>query len=135
AREDEILVAGPLLRRSPVIDEQALIEIARAKGQDHLMAMTERPALPPDLTDVIIRRGDRDVVRKTAKNAGAAFSQTGYSTLIKRAGQDGVLTLAVGQLDYLSDQHVKEVLAGAIDVMRRWLHASDQPARYAAMKQ
>src|SRR5450432_2236412 len=29
AREDEILIAGPLLRRSPVIDEAALIEIAR----------------------------------------------------------------------------------------------------------
>src|SRR5205085_1969836 len=32
AREDEIAIAGPLLRRSPVIDEQALIEIARDKG-------------------------------------------------------------------------------------------------------
>ena len=42
AREDEIAIAGPLLRRSPVIDEQALIEIARSKGQDHLLAMTER---------------------------------------------------------------------------------------------
>jgi uncharacterized protein (DUF2336 family) len=29
AREDEIAIAGPLLRRSPVIDEPALIEIAR----------------------------------------------------------------------------------------------------------
>src|SRR6267154_3505071 len=29
AHEDEISIAGPLLRRSPVIDEQALIEIAR----------------------------------------------------------------------------------------------------------
>lgn len=28
AREDEIVIAGPLLRRSPAIDEQALIEIA-----------------------------------------------------------------------------------------------------------
>ena len=38
AREDEIAVAGPLLRRSPIIDEQALIEIARIKGQGHLLA-------------------------------------------------------------------------------------------------
>src|SRR5258707_4844355 len=29
AREDEISIAGPLLRRSPMIDERALIEIAR----------------------------------------------------------------------------------------------------------
>src|ERR1700756_4458365 len=32
AQEDEISIAGPLLRRSPVIDEQVLIEIARLKG-------------------------------------------------------------------------------------------------------
>ena len=32
AREDEIAIAGPLLRRSPVIDEKALIEIAAPQG-------------------------------------------------------------------------------------------------------
>jgi uncharacterized protein (DUF2336 family) len=85
AREDEILIAGPLLRRSPVIDEQALIEIARIKGQGHLLAMSERAALSPDLTDVIVRRGDREVVRRAAGNAGALFSQAGYSALINRS--------------------------------------------------
>src|SRR3954469_1792695 len=35
AHEDEIAIAGPLLRRSPVIDEKMLIEIASEKGQDH----------------------------------------------------------------------------------------------------
>src|ERR1700716_1619369 len=52
ARGDEILIAGPLLRRSPVIDQGALVEIARLKGQGHLLAMSERPTLSPDLTDV-----------------------------------------------------------------------------------
>src|SRR5258705_8835535 len=135
AREDEIVIAGPLRRGSPLIDEQALIEIARTKSQEHLLAMTERPALSPGLTDVIIRRGDRDVVRRTAKNSGAAFSQSGYLALIKRAGQDGVLTLTVGQRDDLSDQHLKDLLAGSIDVIRRRLHDMVKPARQAAIKQ
>ncbi len=135
AREDEILIAGPLLRRSPVVDEQALIEIARAKSQGHLLAMTERPVLSPDLTDVMIGRGDRDVVRSTAKNAGAKFSSLGYSTLIRRAGQDGVLTITVGQRDDLSDAHLKELLAGSIDVIRRRLFDVVKPARQAAIKQ
>ncbi|HET9817265.1 MAG TPA: DUF2336 domain-containing protein, partial [Xanthobacteraceae bacterium] len=94
-REDEIAIAGPLLRRSPVIDEQILIEIANEKGQAHLLAMAERPTLTTGLTDVMVRRGDRDVVRRTAGNAGAAFSSSGYSALIKRAGQDGVLSLTI----------------------------------------
>jgi uncharacterized protein (DUF2336 family) len=135
AREDEIVIAGPLLRRSPVIDEQALIEIAREKGQEHLLAMAERPTLTSGVTDVIVRRGDREVVRRTAGNAGAAFSSSGYSALIKRAGQDGVLTLAVGQREDISDDHLKELLAGSIDVVRRRLLDVAKPARQAAIRQ
>ena len=135
AREDEILIAGPLLRRSPVIDEGALIDIARIKGQGHLLAMSERPALSPGVTDVIVRRGDRDVVRRAAGNAGALFSPTGYSVLITRASQDGVLTLKVGQRDDLSDQQLRDLLAGSIDIIRRRLFDVVKPARQAAIKQ
>src|SRR6202163_1105566 len=129
AREDEILIAGPLLRRSPVIDERALIEIARTKGQGHLLAMSERPRLSSDLTDVIVRRGDREAVRRAAGNAGALFSPSGYSTLIKRASQDGVLTLTVGQRDDLSGPQLKELPAGSIDIVRRRLFDVVKPAR------
>ena len=135
AHEDEIAIAGPLLRRSPVIDEKILVEIASVKGQGHLLAMAERSALSPDLTDVIVRRGDRDVVRRTAGNAGAAFSSDGYSTLIKRAGQDGVLTLKLGQRDDLSSDQLKELLSGSIDVIRRRLFQVVKPERQTAIKQ
>src|ERR1700676_5257066 len=131
AREDEIVIAGPLLRRSPVVDEGVLIEIARMKGQGHLLAMSERQRLSPDLTDVIVRRGDRDVVRRTAANAGALFSPGGYSALIKRAGKDAVLTRAVGQRDDLSDQLLKELLAGSI--VRRRLFETVNLSRQAAI--
>jgi uncharacterized protein (DUF2336 family) len=135
AREDEILIAGPLLRRSPVLDEGALIDIAQIKGQGHLLAMSERPTLSAGVTDVIVRRGDREVVRHAAGNAGALFSQSGYSVLIKRASQDGVLTLKVGQRDDLSDQQLRDLLAGSIDIIRRRLFEVVQPARQAAIKQ
>jgi uncharacterized protein (DUF2336 family) len=135
ARENELSVAGPLLRRSPVIDDRLLIEIAGQKGQGHLLAMAERPALSAGVTDVIVRRGDRETVRRAAGNAGAQFSHAGYSTLIKRAGQDGVLTLTVGQRADLSDQHLKDLLAGSIDIVRRRLFEVVKPARQVAIKQ
>jgi uncharacterized protein (DUF2336 family) len=134
ARENEILVAGPILRRSPVLDEQALLEIARVRGQSHLLAMSERPKLSPDLTDVIVQRGDREVVRRTAGNAGALFSETGYTELIKRASQDGVLTLTVGQRADLSDVRLKQLLAGSIDPVRRRLFDLVRPERQNAIK-
>jgi uncharacterized protein (DUF2336 family) len=134
ARENDLTIAGPLLRRSPAIDEAELIEIARAKGQGHLLAMAERPTLSPDLTDVIVRRGDREVVRRAAGNAGAAFSQIGYSTLIKRASKDGVLTLKVGQRDDLSEAQLRNLLEGTIDVIRRRLFEVVKPERQADIK-
>jgi uncharacterized protein (DUF2336 family) len=133
AREDEILIAGPLLRRSPVIDEAALLEIAGIKGQGHLLAMSERPTLSPGLTDVIVSRGDREVVRRAAGNAGAQFSPTGYSALIERASHDGVLTLTVGQRDDLSEARLKDLLEGSIDIIRRRLMEVVKPVRQAAI--
>jgi len=135
AHDDEIAIAGPLLRRSPVIDEKMLIEIASMKGQGHLLAMAERPTLSSDLTDVMVTRGDRAVVRRAAGNAGAAFSEDSYSTLIKRAGQDGVLTIRLGQRDDLSPAHLKDLLSGSIDVVRRRLFQVVKPERQADIKQ
>ena len=134
ARENEILVAGPILRRSTVLDEEALLEIARVKGQGHLLAMSERATLSPDLTDVIVERGDREVVRRAAGNAGAEFSESGYTELIKRANQDGVLTLTVGQRDDLSDTRLRQLLAGSLDVVRRRLFDVTRPERQSAIK-
>ena len=37
-----------LLRRSLVLDDSALLAIAHDKGQGHLLAMSERPRLPPE---------------------------------------------------------------------------------------
>lgn len=135
AHDDEIAIAGPLLRHSPVIDENMLLEIASMKGQGHLLAMAERDTLSPDLTDVMVARGDRAVVRRAAANAGARFSEGGYSTLIKRAGQDGVLTIRLGQRDDLSSEQLKELLSGSIGVIRRRLVQSVKPERQLAIKQ
>jgi len=133
ARENEILVAAPVLRRSVVLDEDVLLEIARLKGQGHLLAMAERVTLSTGLTDIMIRRGDREVVRRTAGNCGAAFSAPGYQALIKRAAQDGVLTLTVGQRGDLSDAHLKQLLAGSLDVVRRRLFDLVKPERQAVI--
>ena len=62
---------------------------------------------------MLVERGDRDVVRRAAGNAGATFSPDGYSELIKRAAQDGVLTLKIGQREDLSGEHLKALLNGS----------------------
>jgi uncharacterized protein (DUF2336 family) len=96
--------------------------------------MTERPALSAAITDVLVERGDRDVVRRAAGNAGAVFSQGSYSELIKRASQDGVLTLKIGQRNDLSGEHLKQLLDGTLDVIRRRLSSVVNPVRQVEIK-
>ncbi|MCK1397903.1 DUF2336 domain-containing protein [Bradyrhizobium sp. 40] len=134
ARENEIAVAGPVLRHSPVLDDAALVEIARLKGQGHLLAMSERPTLSAVVTDVLVERGDRDVVRRAAGNSGAVFSPGSYSELIKRAAQDGVLTLRIGQRSDLSGENLKQLLDGTLDVIRRRLSSVVNPVRQVEIK-
>jgi uncharacterized protein (DUF2336 family) len=134
ARDNEIMVAGPLLRRSPVLDDDVLLEIANANGQSHLLAMSERASLSPELTDVLVRRGDRNVIRRAASNDGAQFSPSGYSELIGRARDDGVLTLAVGRRADLPDPHLKSLLVGARNVLRRRLGDVVKPERQAKIE-
>ncbi|MGY3449305.1 DUF2336 domain-containing protein [Bradyrhizobium sp. USDA 4353] len=135
ARDDEVAVAAPLLRRSPALEDGALIDIAQGKSQGHLLAIAERSRLSPETTDVLVRRGDRDVVRRTAANDGATFSEAGYSGLINRASFDGVLTLAVGKRDDLSDEHLKRLLEGSLDVVKRRLLDVVGPERQSKIRQ
>jgi uncharacterized protein (DUF2336 family) len=132
-RDDEPRIAGPLLRRSPLIDDPTLVEIARMKSQLHLLAIAERLTLSTPITDVIVRRGDREVVRRVAGNAGARFSQAGYSGLIRRTGEDGVLALAVGLRDDLSVAMLKDLLERSADVVRRRLFELAKPDARAAI--
>jgi uncharacterized protein (DUF2336 family) len=135
AREDEISIAGPVLAHSPLLDEPTLVDIAKAKGQPHLAAISERPSLSPQVTDVIVDRGDRDVVRIVAGNAGAAFSENGYAGLIKRAIDDGMLALAVGQREDISPLSLKDLLSKSVDIVRRRLFEAAKPKRRAAISQ
>jgi uncharacterized protein (DUF2336 family) len=133
ARDTDVRVAGPLLRASPLIDEPTLVEIARAMGQPHLLALSERATLGIPVTDVLVRRGERDVIRSLAGNDGAVLSSQSYSRLIKRAESDGMLAIAMGQRQDMSDDLLHELLAGSVDLVRRRLFEAATPVRKASI--
>jgi len=133
ARDTDVRVAGPLLRASPLIDEQTLVEIARAMGQPHLLALSERATLGIPFTDVLVRRGERDVIRSLAGNDGAVLSSQSYSRLIKRAESDGMLAIAMGQRQDMSYDLLHELLAGSVDLVRRRLFEAATPVRKASI--
>lgn len=128
-QDDAIRVAGPLLKNSPLIDEPTLIEIARLKGQQHLLAISKRDAISPNLTDVIVRRGERTVARSVARNATAEFSEQGFSRLVQRAANDGMLAVAMGQREDLPAPLLRQLLSEAADLVRRKIFEAATPER------
>src|SRR5690349_11704906 len=62
AQDDDITVAGPLLSMSQRLDDDALVEIAKNKGQAHLLAIAGRKKIAEAITDVLVNRGDREVI-------------------------------------------------------------------------
>ncbi|EFI51507.1 Protein of unknown function DUF2336 [Afipia sp. 1NLS2] len=93
AFDDMIEIAAPVLSHSEKLNEAALVENARKKSQGHLLAISKRKVLTHAVTDVLVERGNDDVVESTINNPGAEFSDNGYSRLIMRAeGHDGIAT-------------------------------------------
>ena len=127
AQDDGIEVAGPVLTRSPRLTDDDLIDIARTKSQAHLLAISERERISPPVTDVLVARGDSQVMYAVSANAGARFSEPGFSCLIDRSGNDERLQLAIGQRRDLPPQLFQVLLERATETVQRRLLAITAP--------
>src|SRR3954464_11571720 len=125
AFDDLIEVAAPVLSRSERLDDDALIETARTKSQAHLMAISTRKALSGAVTDVLVLRGDDDVVQNTVNNPGAEFSERGFTRLISRAEGDDDLATCVGLRPNIPRHLYLKLLAKASDTVRQRLETAN----------
>jgi uncharacterized protein (DUF2336 family) len=124
ANDDDISVAGPVLKLAPRLEEADLIDVARTKSQAHLRAISGRAALGEAVTDVLVRRGDREVARSVAGNRGARISAHSFVNLVKRAEDDGVLAEKVGTRPDIPAPMFRELLLKATAVVRERLLAT-----------
>lgn len=125
ALDDEIAVAEPVLLQSDRIDEVTLVESAKTKSQDHLLAISRRQDLAEAVTDVLVERGNSEVALSTARNASAKFSEFGYSTLVKRSRDDDGLALSVWARPEIPRQHMLQLFERASEAVRTKLEAAD----------
>jgi len=118
AFHDNIAVARPVLRFSDRITDADLVDNARTKGQDHLLAISERLSLSEDITDVLVERGDREVVHTVARNHGARFSDAGFRNLVTQSSNDDVLATHVGMRRDIPRPHFLMLLERASVTVR-----------------
>jgi uncharacterized protein (DUF2336 family) len=129
AFDDEIDVAGPVLEQSARLEEQDLIENAQKKGQEHLLAISRRRSLSERITDVLVGRGDQQVVLSTAENRGARFSAAGISGLVRRSEGDDRLAVCVGSRPEIPSHLFLKLLAKASQSVRAKLEAAHPGAK------
>jgi len=125
AFDDVIEVAGPVLSRSERLDDEVLIETARNKSQAHLMAISTRRVLSSAVTDVLVLRGNDEVIQSTVNNPGAEFTERGFGRLVNRAEGDDNLATCIGLRPTIPRHLYLKLLAKASATVRARLEAAN----------
>jgi uncharacterized protein (DUF2336 family) len=134
AKDDDIAIAGPVLELAPRLPDADLVDVAKTKSQAHLQAISARRVLGEAVTDVLVGRGDREVARTVAGNRGARISATGFSRLVERAADDGVLAEKVGLRPDIPPPMFRELLMRATAVVLKRLLALAAPEARAEVR-
>ncbi len=133
AKNDDIQVAGPVLK-SARLEEPDLRYIAKTKSQAHLMALSTRIGIGQAIADILIARGDRDVARSIATNHNARLSESAFTTLVKRAEEDGILAEKVGLRTDIPPRLFRQLVLHASEVVQKRLLAQAKPETQAEIR-
>ncbi|MDQ2082070.1 DUF2336 domain-containing protein [Xanthobacteraceae bacterium Astr-EGSB] len=126
AADDAIEVARPVLAQSGRLTESQLADLAATKGRGHMLAIAGRTTLGTATTDALIHRGDMQVIRTVAGNAGAEVSEAGYGSLIDHAASDPRLAECVALRPDIPAKHFRTLIAIAPEAVQQRL-ASTNP--------
>ena len=126
ASSDDIEIARPLLQQAR-LPEPELKKIAETKSQEHLLALSTRAGITEALSEVLVRRGNRDVARSIANNQQARLSEDTFNNLVRRASEDGVLAEKVGLRTDIPPRLFRQLLLQATDVVQRRLLSQAKP--------
>jgi uncharacterized protein (DUF2336 family) len=123
ANDTDAAVAGPVLTQSRILDEDFLVENAKTHSQEHLIAISQRMAVGPRVTDVLVHRGNDRVVMTLAQNNGAELSENGYSVMVERAKDNRQLARVVWNRPDISRPHLVALFEKASEAVRHQLEA------------
>jgi uncharacterized protein (DUF2336 family) len=113
AFDEAVAVAAPVLSQSAALSDSDLVVNARTQGQGHLHAIALRRTISEVITEILVERGEPNVVHTVSKNAGARFSDGSFRELVARAGDDAELALHVGTRHDIPRHHFLKLLETA----------------------
>lgn len=117
--QDDLDVASPILRLSPALTDEDLVDVARRCGPAHMGAIAERPKLSIRVTDVLVLRGDDGVRRVVTGNSGAHLSDKSFARLSLQARDDEKVGLVLVARTDLPDLVIRFLQAnGSAEIKR-----------------
>lgn len=123
-----------MLEQSGRVEEADLVEIARNRGQLHLLAISGRGSISPAVTDVLVERGDDRVAGRVAANAGAQFSESGFSELIDRSRASEELAETVSQRIDIPPHLFRRLVTEAAERVQQKMLANARPEMRLAIE-
>lgn len=125
-------VSTPILKNSPVLTDEDLVEIVLAGSPEKQLAIAERETLGEGLTEVIALYAAKPAVEVLAANEGAAFSDDAYSGLMTRFAQDDDVKAALISRSKLP-LHVTEKLVAIVtgELFDRLVNTHELPPQLA----
>lgn len=130
--KDVDAIAIPVLKNSPVITDEDLVEIVLAGSLEKQVAIAQRPTLGEGLTEVITLYGAKPAVEACALNEGAAFSDDAYAGMLKRFANDDDIKSALVSRNVLP-LHVTEKLVTMVtgELFDRLVNKHELPPQLA----
>ena len=110
-----------MLRESERLEPYALVANVCTKSQPHLLAISKRKSIEETVTDVLVTRGNQEVVNSVATNNGARLSDFGFLHMIKRAEGDSILAEQLGLRKDIPRHIFQQLIAKASDDVRKRL--------------
>lgn len=129
ANDDEPEVARPILAQSERLDEDVLLLTACRKDQQHLLAIARRKLISERVVDVLVERGNSEVLRAIAENADAELSEASFSRLVDHCRDDDVLATSVGMRPDIPHQPFQKLLGIASEQVRSKFIEANLPVR------
>ena len=127
ARNDSITVAGPVLSESSRLSAEDLVEIAKTKSEQHLLAISGRWWLTEIVTDALLARHFPAVSRRLVKNPGARVSASGFTIVVSQAESDPELAVDTGIRVDLPPELRNQLLRNATEAVRSRLLSRAPP--------
>ena len=124
AMDDSIEVAGKILQYSDRLDVGTLVDCARTKSQQHLLAISKRRSVPEPVTDILVERGEQPVLHSVAANPGARFSERSFLHMLHRTQNDTILAETLGTRKDIPRHIFQQLIARAGEQVKEKIAAT-----------